>query len=559
MYFRLAPRKHGETTYQYLQLVEAYREGGKNRQRVLHSFGNVAQLREDGQLARLVESLQRASGDPRQVVDGLQQLQTGRVLQYGGARLAEALWEQFDLTRLLARRLAERHLRFDVIGTLARIIFNRLLAPRSELGTFEWQERVWWPCFASTTPELRHLYDSLDALIEIKEPLEQDLFARLSHLFNLQVDVVFYDLTSTYFEGDGPEIARYGYSRDKRSDRKQVLLALACDVNGFPVAHEVVAGNRADASTVQAMVQALHQRFKLRRVIFVADSGMVSAANLAALSEAQYQYLVAVRRQHVPALEQHAPADLSLYEAGPHKVKVYCSPAECAGVCYVCCFSEARAQEERQIRQARMARGSAALEKLAERVAAGRLKRHDKILTRATVALREAKASKYFVCDVAEAHFSFAVNQEQLDKEERIEGRYFLRTNAAGLTAQDAVEAYFTLQEVERAFREMKDFLKLRPIYHWADRRVRAHIFACVLAYLLERSLSYQLRQAKLPCSARRAIDLVSQIHAVENQIGPKTLWTISRPQPEALQVLKAVGVDHLPTTLTHIAPEHSE
>ena len=555
MYFRLAPRKHGDLTYTYLQLVEAFREAGKNRQRVLYSFGNVEELRADGQLSRLVDSLQRAAGQEGAREPGLEALQTGRVLEYGGLRLAQVLWEQFGLTDLLRQHLSGRRFGFDAISAIATIVFNRLLAPKSELGIFAWRDRNWWPDFAAKTPALPHLYRALDALFEIKQPLEEALFRRLQHLFNLQVDVVFYDLTSSYFEGQGPPLAAYGYSRDKRPDQRQILLALACDRHGFPIAHEVLAGNRADVSTVRPMIEALQKRFALRRVIFVADSGMVSPANLQALGEAGYEYLVAVRRQRVPAVETHAPEDLGLYEEGPHHVRLYVTPAAQPGSRYVCCWSAARAREEQQIRQARLERGQIALEKLAAQVAAGRLKRETKIVERVTARLRAAQASKYFLCEFGEGRLEFTRHEEQIAKERRLEGRYFLLTNAAALGAQETVEAYFTLQEVERAFRELKDFLHLRPIFHRKDQRVRAHLFACVLAYLLERSLSHQLRQAGSELSPREALEWATRVHAVENRLDGHTFWTVSQPPPLASQVFQALGVTQLPRTLSDLTP----
>jgi transposase len=268
---------------------------------------------------------------------------------------------------------------------------------------------------------------------------------------------------------------------------------------------------------------------------------------------------VAVRKRNVSDAESHAPADLASYEQGPHKVRVFVSEADTPGARYVCCWSEARAEEERQIRDARLAKGQAALQKLADQVAAGRLKCATKIAARAATALQRTQARSYFRTEVGDGRFEFGVNDRQLAKEQRLEGRYFLLTNAAKLTAPEAVEAYFTLQEVERAFREMKDFLKLRPIYHWTDRRVQAHIFACVLAYLLERSLSYQLRTAEVDLSARKALDFASRIHAVENTIGDRTLWTLSRPSPQAQQAFKAVGVQQLPSVLAGYQPPDDE
>lgn len=554
MYFRLTRRQANGQTYTYLQLVEAYREDGKNRQRVLLSLGNVDQLQHDGQLARLVQSLQRVAGVPMPSAQR-DELRTERVLEYGGVRLAQQLWEQFGLTGLLAGLLKPRRYQFDVIAAIATMAFNRLLAPKSELAIFAWRDRLWWPEFAHAPLELAHLYRALDALIEIKQPLEEALFARLRDLFNLEVDVVFYDLTSSYFEGDGPPMAAYGYSRDKRPDRRQVLLALACDKHGFPVAHEVLPGNRADVSTVRQLIDALQQRFRLRRIIFVSDSGMVSEANLQALDEAQYEYLVAVRKRRIADADRFAPADLSQYESVCHRVRAYVSEGDRPGARYVCCYSEPRAEEQRQIREARLQRGQEALDKLAAQVAEGRLKDASKIAARAATALQKAGARKYFQYEADEGEFSFGRNEAQIAAEQRLEGRYFLLTNAARFDANDAVDAFFTLQEVERAFREMKDFLRLRPIYHWTDRRVRAHIFVCVLAYLLERSFSHQLRAAGLEMSPREGLDWLSRVHASENRLGELTIWTVSRPAPKAYPAMQATGLRDLPSVLGDYEP----
>jgi transposase len=276
----------------------------------------------------------------------------------------------------------------------------------------------------------------------------------------------------------------------------------------------------------------------------------VSAANLQALDQAGYEYLVGLHRERVPDLAARAPQDLSAYRPAPHKVLVYESAGETPNLRYVCCYSPGRAEEERQVRQARIDRAQAGLTKLAAQVAAGRLKRQDKILPRVTAHLRDAHAAKYFQYEVDEGRFQFELNEARLAQEREREGRYFLLTNAPRFSPEEAVEAYFTLQEVERAFREMKDFLKVRPIYHWTDERVRAHIFVCVLAYLLERSLSHQLRAARVELSPRAALDWVSRIHAAENVVGGQTIWTISRPAPPAYEVLKAVGIEALPAVL---------
>jgi len=183
-------------------------------------------------------------------------------------------------------------------------------------------------------------------------------------------------------------------------------------------------------------------------------------------------------------------------------------------------------------------------------VAAGRLKDAKKIAAKAATRLLSTTARKYFAYEVGEGQFDFRLRDEVVQAEERIEGRYFLLTNAAQLTATDAVDAFFTLQEVERAFREMKDFLRLRPIYHRVDRRVKAHILVCVLAYLLERSFSHQLRNAQLDVSPREGLDWATRVHATELIVGDQRVWTVSRPPAQAQQVFKAVGIHQLPARL---------
>ncbi len=539
MFLRVATIKRANETYRYLQLCECVRVGGVPKDRVLYSFGNLDRL-SPATLAQLSDKFAELAGDDRVRASSLR---TERVWEYGAAAVALHLWEQFDLSTRLRRLWGRTRRRFDPLPYLQLVVANRLIAPRSKLGVFQWAERVALPC-AERATSLHHYYRALDTLLEVKEPLEEELWTATRELFNLEVDLVFYDLTSTYFEGDGPELAAYGYSRDKRPDLRQVVLALACDRHGFPIAHEVLPGNRADVSTVIPMVESLRKRFAIRRCVFVADAGMVSGPNLTALTEAGYAYVVAVKHKKFPGMAELASAPLSDFRDGAHGLKIRIGEPDEEGRRLVCCYSEVRAQEQRQIREARIARGKQALEKLGETVAAGYLKAPEKIIARAAQHLAGAKATKYFSYTAPKrGAFSFAERKEVVEAEAAPEGRYFLLCSAPELSPPEIVDAYYTLQEIERAFRDMKDFLKLRPIYHWTDRRVKAHIFACVLAYLLEKALGERLQRAGLTLSARCALDQLSTLHMVESQLGDTRVRTTSRPSPMVQAVLNAVGL----------------
>jgi hypothetical protein len=543
MFFRIATIRRAGSTYRYLQLCDAVRVGGRPRDRVLHSFGNLDRL-SPATLTALSDSLARLAGENRPRAGTLS---TERVWEYGAVAVALHLWDLFGLTERLWRLWAGRLRRFDPVPYLQLMVANRLVSPRSKLGVWGWAERVGVPAAEQAT-SLHRYYRALDALLAVKQPLEEELWAASRDLFNLGLDLVFYDLTSTYFEGLGPGDARYGYSRDHRPDLRQVVLAPACDQHGFPIAHEVLPGNRADVTTVLQMVETLRQRFTIRRCVFVADSGMVSHTNLAALDEAGYGYVVAVKRQQLPGMTELRAVPLDQYQEAGHGLRIRVGEPDTSGRRLVCCYSAVRADEQRQIREARIRRAQTALEVLQASVAAGHLKAPEKIIARAARHLALTNATRYFRYEASLGAFSFAVRQDDLDGLQADDGKYFLLANAPQLQPEEIVDAYYTLQEVERAFRDMKDFLKLRPVYHWTDRRVQAHIFVCVLAYLLQKALASRLQQAGLTFSARQALDQLSTMHLVENRLGDATIRTISRPSPQVQAILKAVGMPAPPT-----------
>jgi transposase len=431
-------------------------------------------------------------------------------------------------------------------------VLNRLLAPASELRTWEWHHRLYLPELEGQLVPLQQFYRALDALMAIKEPLEAELFGQVRHLFNQELDVVFYDLTSTYFEGSGPPSAAYGYSRDRRPDRRQIVVAVLTDAQGLPLGFEVFPGNQADVTTLSTALQVLQERFRIGRCIFVGDSGLFSADNLDALQQAGYPYVLAVRRR---ALGEHAAlvhVPLSAYQSLREDLLAYEGPPADDGSRVIVCFSEPRRLEQQQIRQQRLDRGQASLEALQRRVAQGRLRDARKIAAAASRSLAEAKAGTYFCLDIpAEGgQFDFRLHQERLQQETQWDGKYFLHSNVPHSTPEQTVDAYFGLQRVERAFRGLKDYLRVRPIYHYREQRVRGHVFVAVLAYLLLRSLELKLAQGGCPMSGRRALDLLGEIHAVEIRLGPQQVLTLTQPSPQAHELLHALKLAPLPRVL---------
>lgn len=555
MFLRVATKRTANATYRYLQLCEAVRIHGRPTDRVLYNFGNLDHIPR-GTLASFSDKFAELAGDDHVRASTLS---TEHVWEYGAVAAALHLWETFGLTERLRRLWRGRcHRTWDAVPYLQLMVANRLVSPRSKLGVHDWAERVAVPA-AEQVGQVHRYYRALDDLLAVKQPLEEELWNATKSLFNLELDLVFYDLTSTYFEGSGPDDAAYGYSRDHRPDLKQVVVALACDQHGFPIAHEVLAGNRADVTTVLAMVDSLHQRFTIRRCVFVADSGMVSIDNLAALDTAGYGYVVSVKRNKLPGMDDLLAVPLEQYQPVGHGLTIRAAEADAQGRRLVCCYSAVRADEQRQIREARVQRAMTALLRLRASVKAGHLKAPEKIIARAARHVTLAKASRYLTYRVSAGRFIFRRNRDLLHRLQANDGKYFLLASTAkgasgdvtALEPGEIVDAYYTLQEVERAFRDLKDFLKLRPIYHWNEGRVKAHIFACVLAYLLEKALGAHLQQAGLPLSARQALDQLSTVHVVENRLGSTTVRSISRPAPHVQAVVKAIGMTLPPTIVS--------
>jgi transposase len=344
------------------------------------------------------------------------------------------------------------------------------------------------------------LYRTMDRVLPHRAAIEGALAAREAELFNLDQTVLFYDVTSTYFEGlaQANPKARRGYSRDKRPDCKQVIVGLVVNRDGFPKAHEVFDGNRQDRTTLDEMLGQLDRRVGLRAgQMVVVDRGMAYAENLAQIKRRGLHYLVATRqRERDEWLDEFEDLDgfeeliraPSPTNPGQHKTRVWVKGRNVAGVCYALCKSEGREQKDRAIRQKQEARLRADLAALAQRVAQGHLVKPE-LIHQAIGRLKEryGRVARYYQIeyDGAWSAVQWALDRAKLQMAERLDGGYLLKTDRADLSAEEIWRIYVLLTRAEKAFRNMKSPLAERPIFHQIARRVDAHILFCVLAYHL--------------------------------------------------------------------------
>jgi len=559
MYLRTTTKKHKGQTYRYLHIVESVWRDGRSRQKTILSLGRADQI--DHRRLRQIQSLLATltGDDPLQRLKGLD---VGSVRYFGQVAVLQRIWQDLGLDKLLTGWIEERDIRVPVELLVRVMVFNRMIAPRSKLALSRWVHRLYLPELSDRQIPLHHFYRALDYVHREKERIEDALFSRLTDLFSLKLSLVFYDLTSTWFEGDCCPLAEYGYSRDKRFDKKQIVLGVLTTVEGFPIAHQVWNGKRVDVTTVREMTERLKERFQIGETIFVGDCGMLSAENIETLKEAGYHYILGLKSRSKEARQLIAPASgalpLDAYEVIAKDALLAREVKGQGGVRYVICHSFERAGVDRAQRTRQIEAATAKLERLDADVQSGRVKTAEALQRRVTTIFGRKHVKRYFhwSCETKAGRpsLSWSLNTEALVYEEQREGKWVIKTDTS-LSVPEVIRQYKNLQSVENAFDDMKHLLMLRPVRHFAPHRVEAHVLICVLAYLLARILELRLAEAGVtwtdeigdrtqtyPMTATRALDLLDEVKAVEIQLDGQWLDHLTRIGPHVRLILDALG-----------------
>lgn len=553
---------------EYIRLVESYWNQGSPRHRIICNLGRKDLLEPHADaLLRLLKG--------QEVGEAVEARAIG-AWDWGPFLVARHLWRELGLEAILDRMAVDGQLSDRALALVA----NRLTQPTSEHGLARWLEtdfvcdrsgQHWLPDWRqeaerlrSSRPrvrvkdrQLKKWYRTLDRLIEVKQQVEKQLFLHLRDLFHLQVDLVFYDLTSTYFEGRGAPLAAHGHSRDGKPRNRQVLVGLVM-IEGWPIAHHVFRGNWRDASTVESVLRDLQQRFGLARLIFVGDRGMMTSHNLQQLRGKGQGYVVGLnrrRRRDVLRYIERAqgpwlecPAGVTAREkSGSARTQVQEVAADEEGIRVFVVESDERLSYERTQREKAMSRVQQQLEALRRRVAQGRIKTPEKIGAAAQRVLTRYHGHRYWDWRLKESQFEYFEHPVNLAREKALEGKYLIQVEGCDLSAREAVQVYKELSEVERAFCQLKDVIEMRPIYHQTDRRVEAHLFVAALAFLLDRALEKKLKAAGMDLSSREAWQVLRTVRVVEIDVGqPKPQRSVTRGSGRAARILKALEIGNL-------------
>ncbi len=560
-------RKAGRV-YEYVDIVESYRAQGKVGRKILGTLGRRDQLAPE-KISGLIDHLRKlASPDDWRGIR-LGDVQVNATREYGPVLAAWQLWQELGLAELLAR--LPRSQGVPTAEAVFRMVANRLVEPGSKLSLCDWtdvrghlhrgwQGQVEWPNGGGELGHHQYLR-AMDRLLPHRQHIEEQVFDRTTQLLSLPLRLVFYDVTSTYFEGDGVcELASYGHSSDHREDRSQVVVGLAVTQEGLPITHQVFRGNTVDVSTLQPMAEALKRRFGLQEPVLVGDRGMFSEENVVALEASGFRYVLSLRSRQQEEFIKAVEAAARLGLSRPTRVEAERTLAEISidpDHRHVVAYSAMRARHDFEVRDRRLRRALVPLRKLHERAGKEKLAERS-IVERATRILTESKVGKYFVYAAGPGRFDFRLRRNLYRRERGLDGVFVLKTNHPNLGADDILASYLQLQEVERAFRVIKSLLKLRPIYHWRQRRVEAHIFIAFLAFLLAKVLQLKLQSAGLDLSIGHALNQLAQLKAVEQTWDDRTsLVQATRPQRLTERILSALGIrlDKLVIRVTKTSP----
>jgi transposase len=540
MYLRHTTRRKDGKVHVYWRLVRSVRRGRKVVQETVAQLGEL-----DGEgrarakaLARSIaaDAAERSQGQlcagaelGEAVPVKLDRVRLERSRSFGAVWLGWMLWRALKLDALLSEVLRRGRESVAWAEVIAILVIGRLCEPSSELHVAErWYRTTALEDLLGVGSEAiydERLYRALDRLLPYKEAIEAHLVKRLGELFELDYDLLLYDVTSTYFEGVAdPAIAQRGYSRDHRPDCVQVNIALVVTREGMPLGYEIFAGTTTDVTTMQEIVSGMEQRFGKAHRVWVMDRGMVSAENLAWLNATGRRYVIGTARSELKRWSKQI-AEKDDWRRIREDVEVKICRGPDGMETFLLCRSASRIEKERAMHERFSQRIEEGLQTLARRIDKSTRPLERGALERQIGRLLERNAraaARYSISIVDDASTASSVRlkwsvQRQWDEWATLsEGTYILRSNIAQWTDEELWKTYVQLTEAEAAFRVQKSDLCIRPIWHHKQERIKAHILICFLAYALWKTLQQWQSRAGLGHSPRTILTEFSRIHAAD-------------------------------------------
>jgi len=579
MFLRRHCRKKNDEIYAYWTLVESVRTQEGPRQRIVATLGKLpgldAETRVGWEHIRDIldgrpcqqDLFGQASDPPQWATVDTSRTRVERLRRFGEVYLGLALWKRLKLDAFFAEAMGPG--REEIAwGTMACIlVLARFCAPSSELQIAEfWYGKTALDDLLGVAPEKVNddrLYRALDALLPHKDALFGHFQQVYGELFGTTFDLLFYDVTSTYFEGQaqGNPQAQRGYSRDSRPDCVQVCIALVVTPEGLPLAYEVFDGNRTDVTTVDEIVEMMREKYGHERRTWVMDRGMVSEDNLDMLREREAKYLVGTPKSMLKHFEQDLPEQDWQQVQADVEVKLRPSP-DGENETFVLCRSRGRIEKERAMREKQRVCLEAELNKLQTRINADkRALRNRSVAERRVGRLSQkySRAARFFEIDISECDdpnhksakrlsITIAQKDEHRQWAELSDGCDLLRTNLQGQDATTLWKIYIGLTQIEDCFRISKHDLGLRPLYHQKQDRTQAHILVCFLGLVLWRTLQQWMHGSGLGDAPRKLLEEMAEVRSLDVVLPTGAgkdirLRTVSQPEQHLAFLLQKLGL----------------
>jgi transposase len=547
MFLRKSKQRRSDgSVLTHLQIAESVWNTDKKRSqtKIIFNCGRADSEEVVERLRRLARSILRRYS-PEEIIAEHPNWRVVDAWSFGDIYVLEKLWERLGIADVIREKSDERKFGFDLERALFSLVANRICAPSSKLYCYDQWLRQDVRIDRTENLRLQHLYRAMDFLEDNREDIEKEIFFRVSDLLSLDVDLIFYDTTSIYFEMDeeekekekGKPLRKWGVSKDHREDLPQIVVGLAVTRDGFPVRHWVFPGNTVDMNTVKQVKEDL-RGWKLGRCVFVADAGTASRKNMKALSEGGGKYILCMPMRRGDEVTKQVMRKGGIYRKVSENLqvkKVVLGKGEGRREYVVCYNPQEAAREDKRREQI--------VKELDAELAAMRdmnLQEHGRRMSRLKASKRYGKYLRF------DNEGRLRIDRAKVVAERKLDGKFVLRSNDDSLGAEEMALGYKQLQRVEEAWRTMKSGLKLRPVFHWAPHRICAHVTLNVLALLMERVAEHACKD-----TWRNIRGDLKRIKLAHLKSSDGELWQVTEPMPGAANRLKKLKIKDPPPILS--------
>ena len=513
----------------YLRITESYRDDqGRSRHRIVHSLGKVEdytpeQLRQIG--IRLYEL---GGGDIKALLEGNTE-EVGRY-NYGYCRIYRKAFKYYELDHLMRRIAARWKVSFDLDSAVMLMLLERLQEPCSKRSNYANQLD-----YAGLEPVyLQHLYRALDKLAAENKLIQQQIFQTGRDLFNQTLDVVFYDVTTLYFESEKEvpnSLRQKGFSKDGKIGQTQILFCMLIDADKHPVGYQIFHGNTFEGHTLPHAIAQLKKNYNINKIIVVADRGMIGKENIEAITDNGYEFIVGERLKNLPAEIQTKLLNKDNYgqtwvydDATGEQITLQYYVTQYNNKTIITTYSENRAAKDKYEREQKLKTANTLLK---------------------NPSLIKKKASRYFIKQ--QSKDSYELDTEKIRQSEKYDGLLAISTNTANLSHQQVLEQYKQLFKIEHTFRTFKSHLETRPIFHWTNRRIEGHICLCYIAYTLQHWVLKKLSNFPIHVTENILRKILDSMQVSLIQHNDKKIYLRSAQQPYEAKLQQALGLKSLP------------